>query len=625
MASKRSTVCLDDDQLAELRAAFDTIDEDNNGFITLQELDTALRCVNIKLPGYEIRELIGKYDKNHQDGKLDMEEFTQLYIQEKTKRDIGTTFKKVVSTRQGVNTIGGTSYASSEGTTHTVKQGEQVAFSDWINRHLKDDPDLKHLLPLNAEGNDLYLKVGDGILICKLINLSVPHTIDERAINKNNLTIYRKHENLTLAVTSSSSIGCTTVNIGPEDLAAGKPHLVLGLMWQIIRIGLLNDINLAHHPGLVALLKEGEEIEDLMKLSPEQILLRWVNYHLERAGCDRRISNFGEDIKDSEAYTYLLRQISPQERGVTLMPLQVSDHHQRAEAMLQEADKIGCRSFVGPGDVVSGNTKLNLAFVANLFNNYPALDTNVVIDEVMVEESREEKTYRNWMNSLGVNPFVHHLYSDLTTGIVIFQLYDFIRPGIVDWNKVIRKFNKLKASFEKVENCNYAVDLGHQFKFSLVGISGKDINDGNPTLTLALVWQLMRAYTLSILAKLTENNRPIADAEVIEWANSKLKPGDRFSSFGDPRLGSGVIILKLIEAIKPGTVNWDNVLQDAVTKEDQLANARYAIGLARKIGAGVYALPEDIVELKQKMLMTIFACLMTRDFKGRNLTDGEAK
>lgn len=71
---------------------------------------------------------------------------------------------------------------------------------------------------------------------------------------------------------------------------------------------------------------------------------------------------------------------------------QVSDHHQRAEAMLQEADKIGCRSFVGPGDVVSGNTKLNLAFVANLFNNYPALDTNVVIDEVMVEESREEKS-----------------------------------------------------------------------------------------------------------------------------------------------------------------------------------------------------------------------------------------
>jgi len=27
-------------------------------------------------------------------------------------------------------------------------------------------------------------------------------------------------------------------------------------------------------------------------------------------------------------------------------------------------------------------------------------------------------------------------------------------------------------------NCNYAVELGHQCKFSLVGIDGKDIYDG---------------------------------------------------------------------------------------------------------------------------------------------------
>ena len=67
--------------------------------------------------------------------------------------------------------------------------------------------------------------------------------------------------------------------------------------------------------------------------------------------------------------------------------------HQRAECMLQEADKIGCRSFVGPSDVVSGNQKLNLAFVANLFNNYPALDKpEVDVEMDMREESREEKS-----------------------------------------------------------------------------------------------------------------------------------------------------------------------------------------------------------------------------------------
>ncbi len=41
--------------------------------------------------------------------------------------------------------------------------------------------------------------------------------------------------------------------------------------------------------------------------------------------------------------------------------------------MLEQADRLGCRQFVMPTDVVRGNPKLNLAFVANLFNKYPAL------------------------------------------------------------------------------------------------------------------------------------------------------------------------------------------------------------------------------------------------------------
>lgn len=46
--------------------------------------------------------------------------------------------------------------------------------------------------------------------------------------------------------------------------------------------------------------------------------------------------------------------------------------------------------------------------------------------------------YRNWMNSMGVNPHVNWLYSDLADGIIIFQLYDIIRPGVVDWKRVHR-------------------------------------------------------------------------------------------------------------------------------------------------------------------------------------------
>lgn len=46
--------------------------------------------------------------------------------------------------------------------------------------------------------------------------------------------------------------------------------------------------------------------------------------------------------------------------------------------------------------------------------------------------------YRNWMNSMGVTPHVNWLYSDLADGLIIFQLYDIIKPGIVNWSRVHR-------------------------------------------------------------------------------------------------------------------------------------------------------------------------------------------
>lgn len=57
------------------------------------------------------------------------------------------------------------------------------------------------------------------------------------------------------------------------------------------------NITLTNVPGLARLLREGETLKDLMALSPEEILLRWFNYHLEKAGHHRRVKNFSEDIK----------------------------------------------------------------------------------------------------------------------------------------------------------------------------------------------------------------------------------------------------------------------------------------------------------------------------------------
>ncbi|VDO13324.1 unnamed protein product, partial [Rodentolepis nana] len=47
----------------------------------------------------------------------------------------------------------------------------------------------------------------------------------------------------------------------------------------------------------------------------------------------------------------------------------------------------------------------------------------------------------------------------------------------------------------------------------------------------------------------------------------------------------------------------------------RLSNAQYAITVARRIGAKIYAVPEDITEVKPRMLMTVFACLMAIDLE----------
>merc|ERR1719495_1058085 len=516
------------------------------------------------------------------------------------------------------------------GAQHMVLNEEQAAFSDWINNNLRHDKDVSHLLPLNDSGSDLYSSMDDGILLCKMINLATPDTIDERVINKaKKISIFKQHENLTLAINSAKAIGCVVIGIDSHSLNSGqgKKWLVLGLVWQLIKMFLFKQITISNVPGLVNLLRDGEKLEDLLKLSPEQILLRWVNHQLEKAGSTRRIKNFHDDIMDSEVYTELIAQIAPEGSSVNKDALEKTELMERAETMLEQAEKIKSRAFVTAKDVVNGQERLNLAFVANPFNNHPGLDPpeeNIVVemDTMAIEETREEKMFRNWMNSLGVSPTVNYLYSDLYNGLIIFQLMDFIRPGIVDWKKVktVEQQSKMAAKRlqEVLGNCNYAVELGKKLNFILVGIGGSDIMEGNRTLTLALVWQLMRAYTLSLLSQLNEDGTHIVESEIISWTNTRLQEEGtedvEIKSFQDKTLRTAIPILRLVDAIKPGAVNWSIVIRgENLSQEECFENAKYCVGVARKIGAPVYALPEDISEVKHKMVMTVFASLMLAD------------
>jgi plastin-1 len=436
-----------------------------------------------------------------------------------------------------------------------------------------------------------------------LINDSVPETIDERVLNKPSvkagkakpLNAFQMTENNNIVITSSKGIGCSVVNIGPQDISEGREHLILGLIWQIIRRGLLSKIDIKIHPELYRLLDDGETMEEFLRLPPDQILLRWFNYHLKAAGWPRRVENFSKDVSDGENYTILLNQLKPDE--CSRDPLNTRDLHKRAEQVLQNADRIGCRRFLTPNSLVAGNPKLNLAFVANLFNTWPGLapleeaEAPPPIEDFDAEGEREARVFTLWLNSLDVDPGVYNLFEDLKVGAgvdgpqgieadnqdgtVLLQGFDKVIPGSVIWRRVSKpKEGQELSRFKAVENTNYAVELAKSNGMHIVGIQGSDIVDGTRTLVLGLVWQLMRISINQTLASISKDGKGVTDQEMVRWANDTVKKGGKSStmrSFKDPSLSNAVFFLDLLNAVRPGIVDY-SLVNNGTSDEEKRQN-----------------------------------------------------
>ena len=484
---------------------------------------------------------------------------------------------------------------------HQVSAEEKAGFANIISHTLQGDPDLASLLPINPNSNELFDKVHNGVILCKLINAAQPGTIFEKAINnKANMNIFQIKENLNMAITAAKAIGCVVVSIFPESIIEKKDYLILGLIWQIVRILMTAKINLKHHPELVKLVEPGEELSDLLKLHPEMILLRWINYHLKNSGSPRRVSNFGEDLKDSECYTLLLHQIDP--ASCDLSALAESDPLQRAGRVIENARRMGVEAFITPSSVVNGNSKLNLIFIAEVFNHNPGLHATeqelfeaagLINDDV--EGTREERAFRMWINSLSIeNLFINNLYEDVKDGLVILKVIDKIEPGTINWKRVEQKTaHRLK----KLANCSLVVEYGRALGFTLVGIGNMDIVDGRKKLILGYVWQLVRHATLKLVGSQTEE-------ALMKWANGRVTT--HASNFRDRSISSGVFLLQLFASIEPRMINQE-LVTPGTDSEGKEQNAKYVLSLARKLGASVFCVWEDIVEVNPKMIMTLVA------------------
>jgi hypothetical protein len=476
-----------------------------------------------------------------------------------------------------------------------------------INKLLGNDPELKDKLPVDPKSNDIFKKMKDGVILAKLINLAAPGTVDERVIVKDpGMKKEDKENNLNLTINSAKSIGCL-IEATADDVLDEVRTKDIDLLYQILKLIAFKKISVQDFPQLLRLKEDKEIDEELLAFGPEDFLKRWFNHHLAKANHPNKVTNFSDDVKDSEKYTILLNQLDPNQCNTD--GLNESDLQKRAGMVLENAPKIGAEVYIKDEDIPSGNEHLNTLFTAELFmaNNgmgEPTAEEKMTANKILEDDDeggREERSFRTWINSLkleGVKK-VNNLYEECRSAILLLKMIDKIKPGTVEWKKVELK---TKNPFKIGVNCQEVIDASKRSGYSIISIGNKDIQDGKKKHILAIVWQLMRAHTLKIIGEKSEE-------ELISWANEKISEGRRIKSLKDKKLNDGLFWIELLESIKPKCIRWDLVVKENLSEKDKEMNAKYALSVARGLGAMIFVVWEDITEVKSKLLLTFLASL----------------
>ena len=480
---------------------------------------------------------------------------------------------------------------------------ETAAILEYVNATLRDDPHVQALLPTTAEMGDgarwIFAAVSQSVLFSKLIAHTDPDALDPRALNLSDeadaaLSRESRMQNHTLCCNALASIGCGLPHLRAEQLEASSEEanhqVALQLLWNLMRHELVTPLVPRSDARYLRLTLPNEEVSAMAKLLPEQTMLRWVNHHLRAylsspsylaLPHERRplpaghaVGNLDMDLADGKALIVLLHQIAPPHAPVDLSALDAPTSEQCATAVLMHAARVGARRVkLMPGDITTPRPRLLLALVAELMALLPALEPVVDIDlsslmdgeEGSKVDAREERTYRMWITSLGIDLESSDLFEDCRTGLPLLRIEDHLQPGIIDWARV---HQRPKHIYERVENCNIAIEVARRLKMTVVGIDGNDVAQGSRKLTLAILWQLMRADLLAFLATLG-----ISDNDVIRWANKCVRESGsqlQIRKPSDVTLRNGVFLLQLEHAVAPECVAAEEILDGSAAVECKL-------------------------------------------------------
>ncbi|XP_069395304.1 microtubule-actin cross-linking factor 1 isoform X22 [Paralichthys olivaceus] len=230
----------------------------------------------------------------------------------------------------------------------------------------------------------------------------------------------------------------------------------------------------------------------------------------------------------------------------------------------------------------------------------------------------QKKTFTKWINQhlLKVRKHINDLYEDLRDGHNLISLLEVLSgdtlPRERDFLKTLRLVSGTEACaveqhgdtvdddkgprergrmrFHRLQNVQIALDYLKRRQVKLVNIRNDDITDGNPKLTLGLIWTIILHFQISEIHVTGESEDMTAKERLLLWSK-QITDGyvgvrcDNFTtSWRDGRLFNAII-----HKYRPDLVDMSRV-----STQTNRSNLEHAFCTAEQLGVARLLDPEDM-------------------------------
>uniref|UniRef100_A0A3B4YM64 Microtubule actin crosslinking factor 1 n=1 Tax=Seriola lalandi dorsalis TaxID=1841481 RepID=A0A3B4YM64_SERLL len=197
----------------------------------------------------------------------------------------------------------------------------------------------------------------------------------------------------------------------------------------------------------------------------------------------------------------------------------------------------------------------------------------------------QKKTFTKWVNKhlIKVRKHITDLYEDLRDGHNLISLLEVL-------SGVTLPREKGRMRFHRLQNVQIALDFLKQRQVKLVNIRNDDITDGNPKLTLGLIWTIILHFQISEIYVSGESGDLTAKEKLLLWSQQATEgyPGLRCVNFTSS-WSDGRMFNALLHRYRPDLIDME-----MVSRQSNRENLEQAFEIAESLGVTRLLDAEDV-------------------------------